>query len=141
MDIKELIKAVHAKGEQEELMHVIGWWYEKTDPALRKTVCEKLEKLAYKITLQDAEQIVRNMQPRGQYWSAKQIKEYLATKGEEEEYINYYLVMNMAYNDYYGTAKLFGLQNDPEFFYSIAKDFICDQDAKPFKVEKYFEDK
>lgn len=30
------------------------------------------------------------------------------------------------------------LQDDPEFFFSLARDFIEDADAKPLKVEKYF---
>lgn len=138
MDFPELVTAAHDKGGHDDLMCVLEWWYENTDSATRKCVCEKLEKLAYKITPMKAEQIVKSMKPRGQHWTLKQIKEYLASKGITENYIYYYLVMNMAYNDYFETAKLFGLQNDPEFFYSLAKDFIEDEDAKPFKVEKYF---
>ena len=42
--------------------------------------------------------------------------------------------------DFSATAKHFGLQNDVEFFYHLAKDFIEDPDAKPMKVEKYFLD-
>lgn len=138
MDFKELVTAAHDHGGDESLLDAMCWWYEHSDTRLQHDVWEHMECLAYRINLQEAEQIVRNMQPRGQYWTAKQIKEYLASKGDDTDYINYYLVMNMAYNDYYSTAKLFGLQNDAEFFYSIAKDFIEDPDAKPFKVEKYF---
>ena len=43
-------------------------------------------------------------------------------------------------NDYYDTAKVFGLQNDAEFYLNLAKDFIEDPAAKPLKVEKYFLD-
>lgn len=50
----------------------------------------------------------------------------------------YYLCMNMAYNDYYKTAESVGKGEDPEFYFSIARDFINDADAKDFKVEKYF---
>ena len=138
MDFPALVTAAHDKGGHDDLMGVLEWWYENTDPTTRKYVCEKLEKLAYKITPMEAEQIVKSMKPRGQHWTLKQIKEYLAGKGITENYTDYYLVMNMAYNDYFATAKLFGLQSDPEFFYSLAKDFIEDADAKPFKIEKYF---
>jgi hypothetical protein len=31
-----------------------------------------------------------------------------------------------------------GKGEDPEFYFSIARDFINDADAKDFKVEKYF---
>ena len=46
--------------------------------------------------------------------------------------------MNMTYNDYMNTAITFGLKDNPDFFYSLAKDFINDADAAPYKVEKYF---
>lgn len=75
------------------------------------------------------------MRPAGQHWTHKQVKEYLATKGITD----YYLVMNMVFNDYQKTAQLFNLQNDVEFYFSLARDFIEDVDAKPFKVERYFE--
>ena len=38
------------------------------------------------------------------------------------------------------TAVMVGMQNDDEFYFSLACDFINDPDAKPFKVEKYFLD-
>jgi hypothetical protein len=44
----------------------------------------------------------------------------------------------MCYNDYYNTAKHYGYAGDAEFYYCLAKDFIEDVDADPFKVEKYF---
>lgn len=71
--------------------------------------------------------------------SYKQVKEYLATKGITDKLTDYYLVMNMVYNDYQRTAQTFGLQSDVEFYFSLARDFIEDVDAKPFKIERYFE--
>lgn len=44
----------------------------------------------------------------------------------------------MVYNDFMNTARAYGMQNDVDFFFSLAKDFIEDPDAKPLKVEKYF---
>lgn len=139
--MRNLIGMIHSKDEQQDLIGILEWWYNASDPAMQKVVMGKLEQLAYKITLPDAERIVKGMKPKGQNWTAKQVQEYLATKGVSDDYVTYYLVMNMAYNDYYSTAKLFGLQNNPEFFYSIARDFIEDPDASSFKVEKYFNTK
>lgn len=138
MDLHNLISAIHDKGYQDKLLCILDWWYENSDLSLRKAICNKLEELAYKITQADAEQIVRAMKPRGQNWSVQQICEYLEAKGITDECTEYYLVMNMAYNDYYATAKTFDLQDDPEFFFSIARDFIEDVDARPYKVAKYF---
>ena len=35
-------------------------------------------------------------------------------------------------------AEMVGRGEDPEFYFSLAKDFINDIDGKDFKVEKYF---
>lgn len=77
--------------------------------------------------------------PQLQQWSWNQIEDYIKSKDLDPKCTEtWYLVMNMVYNDYYDTAKVFGHLNDVEFFYHLAKDFIDDPDAKPLKVEKYF---
>lgn len=43
--------------------------------------------------------------------------------------------MNMYYNDSHDTAEMVGRGEDPEFYFSLAKDFINDIDGKDFKVE------
>ena len=138
MSFQKLIPTIHEKGNQEDLFKLLDWWYNVSDNATKKTVMDKLEAAAYRMTPAEAEIIVRNMKTRGQHWTHNQIKEYLKGKGVDADCVYYYLVMNMAYNDYYATAKMFGLQNDVEFFYSLARDFIEDMDAKPLKIEKYF---
>ena len=112
----------------------------KKDPMLFEDYINKLEHLAYRIPKEEAERIVRAMRPKGQYWSYTQVYDLVKSKGVTGDWVNWYLVMNMVYNDFCATAKHFGLQNDVEFFYHLAKDFIEDPDAKPMKVEKYFLD-
>lgn len=111
---------------------------EHSNPRVYDEIKMKLKKLAYSIDRPTAETIVRNMRPKGQMWSYDQIQSYVNGKGIHECITNWYLVMNMCYNDYYATAKNFGYANDADFYYSLAKDFIEDPDAEPFKVEKYF---
>lgn len=86
----------------------------------------------------DEEVEVFRMRSRGQHWSYNQVKDFVESHGIKSDWTNWYLVLNMCYNDYYDTAKAFDLQDDPEFFFSLARDFIEDADAKPLKVEKYF---
>lgn len=112
----------------------------RKDPALYNEFIEQLEHLAYRISKDEAEQIVRNMRPKGQYWTYSQVMDLVKSKGITGDWVNWYLVMNMVYNDFCGTAKAYGMQNDTEFYYHLAKDFIEDPDAKPMKVEKYFMD-
>lgn len=112
----------------------------RKDPMMFDEYISKLEHLAYRIPKDEAERIVRGMRPKGQYWSYTQVYDLVKSKGVTGDWVNWYLVMNMVYNDFCATAKHFGLQNDVEFFYHLAKDFIEDPDAKPMKVEKYFLD-
>lgn len=140
---KPVLQAAMDKGYLDEMMDCVEEVMDRikrTDPQFHDEVMRKAEELAYKIPVEEAEQIVRGMRPKGQYWSYEQIKDFVAGKGITKDCVSWYLVMNMKYNDYYNTAKQYGLQNDVEFFYSLAKDFIDDPDAKPHKVEKYFLD-
>lgn len=139
MDMKHLITKVHDKAGDEELMEILLWWYGMSDERTRQAVSDKMQHVAFQITPAEAEAHVKAMRPSGQHWTCKQIKEYLATKGITSHINDYYLVMNMAFNDYHRTAQAYGLQNDADFYFSIARDFIEDPDAKPYKIERYFE--
>lgn len=142
---RELITKAIEKGAEEEAWEVTECFMEKLKKRAMdlydELMCD-LECLSYKITPDEAQKIVRNMRPKGQNWSIQQVRDYCRSKGVDVEkcLVNWYLVMNMCYNDYYDTAKMFDLSGDEEFYHSLAKDFIDDPDAKPFKVEKYFLD-
>ena len=139
----ELMTKLLDKGVEDEVWTISEDMLNKLarkDPMMFDEYIEKLEHLAYRIPKDEAERIVRAMRPKGQYWSYTQVYDLVKSKGVTGDCVNWYLVMNMVYNDYCATAKHFGLQNDVEFFYHLAKDFIEDPDAKPMKVEKYFLD-
>lgn len=110
----------------------------KHHPELYNEIMERLEDVAYDIDMAKAKEIVKYMKPFGEHWSYEKIKEFMATKGIVGQCEKYYLVMNMAYNDYYEVATNFGHQNDPEFFFELAHAFINDVDGKSHKVERYF---
>lgn len=140
---KELITKAIENSETDEAWDLIDKLLceiVQREPKLHEDFLYCLEKLAYRIPKEEAERIVHNMRPKGQYWNFQQVKDFVKARGVTDDWINWYLVMNMVYNDYYDTAKTYGLHNDPEFFFSLAKDFIDDPDAKPMKVEKYFLD-
>ena len=139
----ELMTKLLNKGVDDEVWTVSEDMLNKLsrkDPVLFDEYIEKLEQLAYRIPKDEAERIVRNMRPKGQYWTYTQVMDLVKSKGITGDWTNWYLVMNMVYNDFCATAKHFGLHNDVEFYYHLAKDFIEDPDAKPMKVEKYFMD-
>lgn len=139
----ELMSKLLDKGVEDEVWTISEDMLNKLarkDPMMFDEYIDKLEHLAYRIPKEEAERIVRAMRPKGQYWSYTQVYDLVKSKGVTGDWVNWYLVMNMVYNDFCATAKHFGLQNDVEFFYHLAKDFIEDPDAKPMKVEKYFLD-
>lgn len=139
----ELMSKLLNKGVEDEVWTISEDMLNKLarkDPALHDEYIEKLEQLVYRIPKDEAERIVRNMRPKGQYWTYDQVVSLVKSKGVTGDWCNWYLVMNMVYNDFCSTAKHFGLQNDVDFYYHLAKDFIEDPDAKPMKVEKYFLD-
>lgn len=139
---EKLIKIIRNKNVPESEIDVIVAcafdYLEHSNMRAYTEVEEKLTKLAYSIDRKTAESIVHNMKPKGQMWSYEQIHSFIMNKGITDNCVNWYLVMNMCYNDYYNTAKQFGYAGDAEFYFSLAKDFIDDPDAEPFKVEKYF---
>ena len=143
MSYKKLIHELMEKKEVpwEEVNEINEKAYEvlkKYVPNEYQNLKKSLECLVYKIELPEAETIVHNMKPRGQMWSYEQIKKYIEGKGIVDKFVDWYLVMNMCYNDYYNTAKMYGLQNEVDFYFNLAKDFIEDPDAEPHKVAKYF---
>lgn len=113
---------------------------ERKYPAMYDHAVQKIEETVCAIDLPAAKAIVAKMYPRGQQWSFEDVKKVMQENGVQGNDINYYLVMNMMYNDYYDTATAFGLQRDPSFFFMLTKNFIEDPDAKPLKVEKYFKE-
>lgn len=129
--------------EMTEYNEIMEDLFEKLEMAHKDMYCDvmyKLEKIAYKIDKDEARRIVMNMKPFGEKWSYEKIKDYVNTKGIMDNCVEYYLVMNMVYNDYYNVAINFGHETDVEFYYELANAFINDEDGKKFKVEKYFID-
>lgn len=124
--------------EYKEVMEEIMEDMEKHYPALYKDTISKLEKIAYSIPLDKAKEKVINMKPFGEHWTYEGVKDFIEAKGIYGKCIEYYLVMNMSYNDYYDVATNFGHQSDAEFYFELANAFINDVDGGKYKVEKYF---
>lgn len=141
MTYEELAKKVYEKSP-EKLMEIGEEAFKALENADRRKyteLFEKLEDACYTICKEEAEEMVYKMSPYGQKWSNSQVRSVLEQHGESiEKLINWYLVLNMMYNDYRNTAEMFGLSEDTEFYYNLAHDFIYDMDAKSHKVEKYF---
>lgn len=97
-----------------------------------------VEEMLYNIDDEEAIHIVKNMKPYGEAFSMQEVKDIL-TKLQipHEERIEYYLCMNMFYNDYktYVESKRLDMR---DFCIEMSKLFINDIDVPKHKVEKYF---
>lgn len=77
--------------------------------------------------------------PVGAKWTPEQVKPYAQKYGfpaEGDEFWEFYAIINAMYADNYETAKEYGLVK-PEFFASLARNWLRDKDAVPDKVDAY----
>ena len=95
-----------------------------------------------RLTIEDAEEWTHSMRnsdgSRGEHWNYDQTEHVRKQHGYDCNPTAFYAAMNMAYSDYYNTAKEFGL-NNADFYANIAHDFLDDEDAVPNKIAVYRE--
>lgn len=87
----------------------------------------------YTLTNEMADKIVADMTPYHTHWSKEQTTEVMQNSGLKFDENDFFVVMNMAYNDYYD---LFG--DDVESYVKFSSLFLSDPDQKPHKVFDYF---
>lgn len=108
------------------------------NPELASKYLDELEDYIYSISLEEAQFIVKEMKPIGEKYSYEIVESTLANKElEESDVIDYYLVMNMFYNDYKTVLDKYNM-NSKEIITEFATAFIEDEDAPKYKTEKYF---
>ena len=105
-------------------------------------MCDKykdmIEDILYCIDDTEAVDIVHSFEPYGEAFSMEKVKEILnKMRVSEDDIVDYYLCMNMFYNDYkrYADSKRLDLQ---EFCFEMSKMFIEDEDAPDYKVSRFF---
>ena len=97
-----------------------------------------LDDILYGIDEKEAVDIVHSFKPNGEAFSKERVKEILHRLGKSEDcYLDYYMTMNMIYNDFkpYAESKRLDIQ---DFCIEMSKLFINDIDAPKHKVSKYF---
>ena len=76
---------------------------------------------------------------RGPRWTMDQTDEVLKRRGWDIPSPAFYAVMNSVWSDYGATLRRHGI-DDTDLWAELAKDWICDEDAKPGKAARYYED-
>lgn len=148
MKIKEYIDEIVKHGNKDD-MNCLGDMLTKLICDTKETDPEKYDKYKMKLyvmaygkvlTREMAEEIVENMSPYGENWSYEtttQVKSSHMIRDISD--IDFYVVMNMMYNDYYNTInKYISEEKQVEFYIDLTRNFIFDEDAKEGKVFNYF---
>ena len=106
------------------------------------TLCDKyrvmVEDILYCIDATEADEIVHSFKPYGEAFSKERVKEILNKMHiSVDACIDYYLCMNMFYNDYksYAENKRLDVQ---DFCFEMSRLFINDSDAPKHKGTKLF---
>lgn len=91
--------------------------------------------MAYGYTFTDemAKEIVVAMTPYHEHWTKEQTTQVMRNAGLKFDENEFFVVMNMAYNDYHDI-----FNDDLDSYIKFATLFISDVDAKPNKVFNYF---
>ena len=139
--IRKLIEKI-GENKKVEDMECLGdmlaeliYMTKESHPEIYEKYKMKLYIMAYGYTFTDemAEKIVSEMTPYHIHWTKEQTTEVMKQNGLNFNENDFFLTMNMAYNDYY---ELFG--DDLNMYVNFSKMFINDPDAKPHKIFNYF---
>lgn len=79
--------------------------------------------------------------PKGGKWTMDDVKPLAIKMGvptEGERFLDFYIIMNAMYSDYYEVARKYNLQNNPAFFADMAKAWLDDPDAVDDKTAAYY---
>lgn len=81
-----------------------------------------------------ASEIIKKMKPKGQKWTLEETESVrISYNYVDIRPIDFWVVMNMAYNDYYNLMK-----DNIEMYAKFSELFIKDEDADENKVYNYF---
>jgi hypothetical protein len=95
----------------------------------------ELYEMAYgeKISEDMAEKWVKDMKPVGLHWTLEETTNAMYQLGYNFDKIDFFVVANMIYNDYYDIVK-----NEEEFALKMAYDWLKDEDADEHKLYHYW---
>ena len=107
----------------------------ESHPEIYKEYKMELYEMAYgkKINEEMAEKWVKEMKPVGLHWTMEETTNAMQNLGYNFDKIDFFVVANMMYNDYYDLVK-----EDEELALRLAKDWLSDVDAKEDKLYCYW---
>lgn len=123
--------------DANEIYYSAADYVRQNNPDVYRNLMSRAEEILYRFDLEWAQDKVRSMSPSGERWTYDEVVDFVKTKGINDCFKEYYMVMNMYYNDSQSTGQKYA-SSSPDFYYDLAHDFINDEDAPCHKVAKYF---
>lgn len=139
---RELLKKVAEKADAKDIEKLsmiaekgLDHLKECDEELYNKLECELYE-IAYGKTISEemAKKWVTSMKPYGEHWNKETIDELIREKNIDVKPIDFYIVMNMMYNDYYKTLG----DEDVIVYAKLTKNWLNDDDAKEDKLYDYW---
>ena len=118
-----------------EMLEDVLYEIKEQDPDEFQKYKMKLYEMAYgkKINEEMADDWVKSMQPVGLHWIMEETTGAMRKLGYNFDNIDFYVVANMMYNDYYDLVK-----EDETLVLKLAKDWLDDEDSAENKLYNYW---
>lgn len=145
---KEYVKKIMENTEnlsKDEIYKIIdeyGCLMEKTmdhikecDSELYEEIEECLYEMAYGKVISEpiAKKWVKSMQPYGEKWTYEETTDILRKNNSSINPIEFYVVMNMMYNDYENS-----IGDDINMYVKLTRDWLKDKDVSENKLYNYY---
>ncbi len=139
--VKEYMTHIIKKGKLEDMETIEEFFYKllckvhTTDPHMADWIISEMKEMVMGkvLTVDEAKHWVAHMQPCGEHWTMEQTTSVKKVKGYTYSNIDWYVVMNMMYNDYNDIVK----ENDA-LVIKMACDWLSDTDAVDCKLYHYY---
>ena len=125
----------HYRDKIEDIIDMLMCEIEDKEERLYNHIEMELYELAYgkKISEEMAEHWVQKMKPNGKHWNMDETSNAMYSLGYNLDPIDFFVVSNMIYNDYYNLVK-----ENEELALKMAEDWLKDTDAKDDKLYNYW---
>lgn len=139
MEYKKYINKIMAGADEKKVAEMTEYLCELID-MVNDSELDKVEQKLYeiaegKILNEDkAREIITKMKPSGKKWELADTEAVRTQYGYENiRPVDFWIVMNMAFNDYEDLFK-----DNVDYYAKFSKDFIMDEDAIDNKIYCYF---
>lgn len=141
MKIRDYINKIVINGKQDDMEKLSNMLddlicdLKEEKPKLYKKYKDELYEIANGKILNDemAYKWVNNMKPEGEHWTIEETTNAMKQMGYNLNNIDFYVVANMMYNDYYNLVK-----DDEELALKMAYMWLDDEDAVKDKLYEYY---